>query len=305
MSTNSTTKEAVHFYADGLKIAGHFTPAAGAKPSSRNPTVVCIHGYTGRKEVYMPGYIRELSAAGYNALEFFHRGFGDSEGVKLRCKPWDQVTDIHSAVIYLTQRADVDPQRIGLYGTSFGGTTGMMATAFDETIRCAVSVGSSADCLRSSYDRRTYSDRLDWEELMKVDRIERVMTGQSRRIPYGDLAPSGRAERDSISTMYKVQEKYPEGYPIENFDHTVKFSPEQYVDRISPRPVLFLHMEKDTMVAVTEAKHFYANAKEPKKLIIVPNANHVDVYEPRNPEVFKITANHIIDFFNENLRNAT
>jgi dipeptidyl aminopeptidase/acylaminoacyl peptidase len=307
MSTTSDSppalaREPVHFFADGLRIAGHFTRAAGASPEARGPTVVCVHGYTGRKEIYMPGYIRELSAAGYNALEFYHRGFGDSEGPRLRCKPWDQVTDILSAVIYLRQRPDVDPDRVGLYGTSFGGTTGMMAAAHDETIRCAVSVGSSGDCLRSSYDRRTYSDRLDWEELMKVDRIERVMTGQSRRIPYGELAPSGRAERDSIDTMYKVDEKYPEGYPMENFDHTVAFAPERYVERIAPRPVLFIHTERDTMVAVTEARHFYARAREPKQLIIIPGANHVDVYEPRTPQVFKIVVGHITDFFDKHLR---
>lgn len=291
----------VHFFADGLRIEGHFTRAADAAPGERRPTIVCIHGYTGRKEIYMPGYIRELTAAGYHALEFYHRGFGDSEGVKLRCKPWDQVTDILSAVIYLRQRPDVDPDRVGLYGTSFGGTTGMMAAAHDPTIRCAASVGSSGDCLRSSFDRRTYSDRLDWEELMKLDRIERVMTGQSRRVPYGMLAPSGRAELDSIDTMYKVAEKYPDGYPLENFDHTVAFAPERYVDRISPRPVLFIHTERDTMVAVTEARHFHAKAREPKKLIIIPGANHVDVYEPRNPEVFQVVVGHLKAFFGEHL----
>lgn len=70
MSTSLSKQEAIHFYADGLKIAGHFTPAVGAKSGSRSPTIVCIHGYTGRKEIYMPGYIRELTAAGFNALSF-------------------------------------------------------------------------------------------------------------------------------------------------------------------------------------------------------------------------------------------
>ena len=54
----------------------------------------------------------------------------------------------------------------------------MVATALDETIRCAVAVGSFADCLTNSYNLRTYSDRLDWEEVKKIDRVERVMTGK-------------------------------------------------------------------------------------------------------------------------------
>lgn len=294
--------EPVHFYSDGLKLSGQFTRAIGAKDQTRSPTVLCIHGYTGRKEVYMPGYVRELSAAGYNTLDFHHRGFGESEGVPLRNKPWDQVQDIMSAMIYLRQRPEVDTDRIGLYGTSYGGTTGMMAAAHDTSIRCAVSVGSSSDGARSARDKRNYSDRLDWEDRMKSDRIARVMTGKSSRVPYGELVPSGRAELDSIDTMYKTAERYPEGYPMENYDHTFAFSPEKYVHRISPRPVLFIHTERDTMVAVTEAHGFYANAREPKKLVIIPDANHVDVYEPRNPVVFQTTVGHIKEFFNEHLR---
>ena len=46
MSTSHPKQEAIHFYADGLKIAGHFTPAVGAKSGSRSPTIVCIHGFT-------------------------------------------------------------------------------------------------------------------------------------------------------------------------------------------------------------------------------------------------------------------
>ncbi len=294
--------EQVYFYSDGLRLSGLFTKARGPSAGFKNPTIVCLHGYTGRKEIYMPGYIRELTLAGFNTLDFYHRGFGDSGGIKLKNKPWDQVEDINSAVIYLTQRADVDSDRIGLYGTSFGGTTGMMAAAHIQQIKCAASVGSSSNCKRSAHDKRTYSDRLDWEELLKEDRIRRVMTGTSKLVPYNDLIPSGRTELDSIDTMYKVAEKYPEGYPIENYDHYYKFSPEEYVHLISPRPVLFVHMARDTIVSVNEALNFYKHALEPKKLTIVPDANHVDVYEPRNPKVFKVVVGHLIEFFNLHLR---
>ena len=166
--------EPVHFYSDGLRLSGQFTRGRGASPGERRPTIVCLHGYTGRKEVYMPGYIRELSGAGYHTLDFHHRGFGESEGVPRRNKPWDQVADVMSAMIYVRQRGDVDVDRIGLYGTSFGGSVAMMSAAHDEGIRCVVSVGSSAHCGRSSHDKRTYSQRLDWEDQMKIDRIERV-----------------------------------------------------------------------------------------------------------------------------------
>ncbi len=294
--------EPVHFYSDGLRLSGQFTRAVGAAAGERSPTIVCLHGYTGRKEIYLTGYVRELSAAGFNTLDFYHRGYGDSEGVLLRKKPWDEVTDVMSAMIYLRQRPDVDVDRIGLYGTSYGGTVGMMAAAHDETICCAVSVGSSSNGARSMQDKRTYSERLDWEDLLKQDRIDRVMTGESRRVPYEVLVPHGRTERDSIVTMYRVAEKYPEGYPLENYDFACQFSPEDYVERISPRPVLFIHAERDGLVALNEAKSFYSHAREPKKLIVIPGADHVDVYEPRNPAVFQIVVGHMKAFFDEHLR---
>ena len=56
------------------------------------------------------------------------------------------------------------------------------------------------------------------------------------------------------------------------------------------------------MIAVSESKHFYAKAKEPKRLIIIPGANHVDVYEPRNPQVFQVVVSHLKDFFDTHLR---
>jgi dipeptidyl aminopeptidase/acylaminoacyl peptidase len=302
VSTTVNPSEPVHFYSDSLRLAGQFTRAAGAAANVRSPTIVCIHGYSGRKDIYMPGYVRELSAAGYNTFDFFHRGNGDSEGVRLRNKPWDQVADILSALIYLRQRAEVDANRIALYGTSFGGSTVIVAAAHDAGVRCAVSVGSPAHAGRSFRSKRTYGEQLDWEDLLKVDRVQRVLTGQSRRVPYGTLVPSGRAERDSIDTMYKTAEGYPEGYPMENYDHAMTFVPEHYVDRISPRPVLFIHAERDTMVPLAEGQSFYAHAKEPRKLVVFLGANHVDVYEPRNPAVFRAVIGHMLAFFAEHLR---
>jgi fermentation-respiration switch protein FrsA (DUF1100 family) len=66
---------------------------------------------------------------------------------------------------------------------------------------------------------------------------------------------------------------------------------------------MFIHTERDTIVSAFEAKSFYAKAHEPKKLVIIPNANHVDVYEPRNPEIFQVVVNHMKAFFKDSLSN--
>jgi pimeloyl-ACP methyl ester carboxylesterase len=293
--------ENVSFYSDGIKLAGTFTTAADAKPGTQRPTVICVHGYSGRKEIYMPGYVRELTNAGFHCFEFYHRGFGDSEGVRLRNKPQDQVADILSALILMRQRKDVDTKRIALYGTSFGGSTVMAAAARDKGVAAAISVGSPADCGRSFRSKRSHGDNLDFEEVLKEDRISRTLTGESKRVPYGELIPSGRAERDSLSTMYKMADRYPEGYPLENFDHAVSFVPENEVHLIAPRPTLFIHAERDSMVPLSEGESFHAKARQPKEIVVVAGANHVDVYEPRNPEIFKIVVGHMIRFLRTHL----
>jgi len=305
MSIQATSAESehepVHFFSDGLKLSGQFTRAAGAKPSTRSPTIVCLHGYSGRKDVYMPAYVRELTKAGYNTLDFFHRGFGDSEGIRLRNNPWEQVADTISALIYIQQRSDVDVDRIALYGTSFGGTVAIQAGAQNKGFKCVISVGSPANVERSFRSKRTYGELLDWEDKLKEDRIQRVMAGESKRVTYGELVPSGRAERDSIHTMYKMAEGYPEGYPMESYDLCTVFVPEKNVHKISPRACLFIHAERDTMVPLSEAESFYTMAKEPKKMIVLPNANHVDVYEPRNPQTFNVVIGHMKEFLAEYL----
>ncbi len=105
--------------------------------------------------------------------------------------------------------------------------------------------------------------------------------------------------------MYKVADKYPEGYPMENFDHAQRFVPEDVVHLIAPRPVLFIHAERDMMVPITEAESIYAKAGAPKELIVLPGASHVDVYEPRNPDTYKLVVGHMIRFFRQCLLDHT
>ncbi len=305
MATTNSNKsdpfEQVYFYSDGLKLSGQFSPAKGLKKGERRPSVICLHGYSGRKDIYMPSYVRELNKAGYNTLDFFHRGFGDSEGIRLRNNPWEQVADAISALIYMQQRPEVDVSRIGLYGTSFGGSIAVQAVAQDAGFKCVISVGSPANVDRSFKSKRTYGELLDWEDELKKDRIQRVLTGKSKRVTYGELVPSGRAERDAIQTMYKTAEGYPEGYPMESYDLGIVFVPEKNAHKISPRASLFIHAERDTMVPLSEAESFYAHAQEPKQLIVLPKATHVDVYEPRNPATFKVVINHMKRFLAEYL----
>jgi hypothetical protein len=69
-----------------------------------------------------------------------------------------------------------------------------------------------------------------------------------------------------------------------------------YIKEISPRPILLIHGEKAHSRYFSETA--YAAAAEPKELLIVPGANHVDLYD----QMDKIPFDKLQSFFEENLK---
>ncbi|MHC4429578.1 MAG: alpha/beta hydrolase [Planctomycetota bacterium] len=120
--------------ADGTKLFGWFIPAAGpADPPA--PTVLHVHGNAGNLEGHI-GFTDYLPAAGFNLFVFDYRGYGQSEGRARRREPL--VADSHAALDALLARDDVDPERLGMYGQSLGGSIGLLLMAERDEIRAAV-----------------------------------------------------------------------------------------------------------------------------------------------------------------------
>ena len=69
-----------------------------------------------------------------------------------------------------------------------------------------------------------------------------------------------------------------------------------YIKEISPRPVLLIHGEKAHSRYFSETA--YAAAAQPKELLIVKGANHVDLYD----QMDKIPFDKISNFFGKNLK---
>jgi dipeptidyl aminopeptidase/acylaminoacyl peptidase len=130
------TPQAVIFSAaDGLEIHGQlFLPA---NPSStRRPAIVFLHGGSRRQMLlgwhYMYYYSNAyamnqfLASRGYIVLSVNYRsgiGYGLEfrEALNYGATGASEYNDVQGAGIYLRSRGDVDPQRIGLWGGSYGG----------------------------------------------------------------------------------------------------------------------------------------------------------------------------------------
>src|SRR6202045_3940367 len=67
--------------------------------------------------------------------------------------------------------------------------------------------------------------------------------------------------------------------PLEFIDDTLSFNPEWVVDKIAPRPIMFITSDNDRLVPPAESEALYARAGDPKKLVVLRGFGHYEVYE--------------------------
>jgi dienelactone hydrolase len=164
-----TSETKVHFYSDGQKLAGALTLPEGAGP---HPGVVLCHGFTGIKELILPDYARRFVEAGFAALTFDYHGFGESEGPRGRLIAMEQVRDIRNAITFLQNWPEVDAERIGLWGTSYGGAHAPYVAGIDDRVKCAVAQVGFGDPARGPCwtPCRCYPMRTQWPSSPKRPR---------------------------------------------------------------------------------------------------------------------------------------
>src|SRR5580698_6726000 len=94
--------------------------------------ITMAHGFAGTKEHGLERFAQAFAAAGFVVLVHDHRNFGTSGG-ELRgdIDPWQQIADWRRAISYLESRPEVDPTRIGLWGTSYAGGHALVLGATD------------------------------------------------------------------------------------------------------------------------------------------------------------------------------
>src|SRR5499426_3152229 len=114
-------KRPVTFYSEGCKLVGDIYYPDGLRPDERRAGIVLCHGYTGVKDLYLPDNARVLNDAGYVVMTFDYKGWGDSGGPRSRLAPYSRVADVQAALTFLSTLPEVEAERLGIYGTSYGG----------------------------------------------------------------------------------------------------------------------------------------------------------------------------------------
>ena len=279
-------KTPVSFYSEGLKLVGDVYAPDDLRPGERRAGIVLCHGYTGVKDIYLPDNARALNAAGYVALTFDYKGWGDSEGPRSRLAPYSRVADVQAALTFLGGQPGVDAERLGIYGTSYGGATVVWVGAVDPRARCVVSVvgiGNGARWMRSVRRPDEWHDLL---ERSRRDRVKRTLEGESELVDREEILLPDRQSAELAAAARRNHPAAVSRIPLEYVDDTLEFNPEWVVDKIAPRPILFVTTDNDRLVPPEESAALYARAGEPKRLVVLKGYGHYEVYaEPAFGEV--------------------
>ena len=308
----------VTFYSEGCKLVGDLyrpadlqsgdtragivlRPGAPRGPAGSGDTragIVLCHGYTGVKDLYLPDNARVLTEAGYMVLAFDYKGWGESEGPRTRLAPYSRVADVQAALTFLGAQPQVDEKRLGIYGTSYGGATVVWTGAIDRRVRCIVSVvgiGHGERWMRSVRRPDEWFDLLDRSD---ADRVKRALDGESELVDRSEVLLPDRQSAELAAEARRNVPSALDTLPLEYVDETIQFHPEWVVDKIAPRPVLFITTDDDRLVPPEESQALYDKAGEPKRLVVLEGYGHYEVYmEPAFTEVMDET----VAWFREHL----
>jgi dienelactone hydrolase len=136
METLMAQREDVEFRSGDDRISAWlYRPADGDAP----PILVMAHGLGAVRTMRLDAYAERFSAAGYACLVFDYRNFGDSEGRPRQLLDIGmQLADWSAAVAHARTLKGIDHNRIGVWGTSFGGGHVIATAARVPGIRAAV-----------------------------------------------------------------------------------------------------------------------------------------------------------------------
>ena len=293
-------REKVTFFSERNKLSGdlYLPDGDGGRPY---PAIVQGPGFLGLKDAkHYIMMFEKLCAAGYACLCFDYRGWGESEGADRGwVMPQWQAEDIRNAITYMQTRSEIDPNRIATYGSGgTGGGNAVYVAALDPRVKCCVcylGISNGRDwlhCMRREYEWVDYLKRVE------EDRKKRVLTGEGEIVSAREEIMVATPERKATTIKKEVEAKIPDAMPLQCAEAILEYSPEDVVQKISPRGALFIAVENDAVTPEEQSFRLYEKAGEPKKLVLYRQTTHYGIYN----DYFDDVAANVIDWYNRHLK---
>lgn len=135
-SPGTYVRHDVTFDSDGVSCAAWLYRPDGVE---NPPIVVLAHGFAAFRELRLDAYAARFAQAGYAALVFDYRSWGDSDGQPRRVLDiTKQQADWRAAIDYARSLDNVDTTRVVGWGSSFGGGHVLTLAARDHDLAAVI-----------------------------------------------------------------------------------------------------------------------------------------------------------------------
>ena len=295
-----------------FNVVGNLFMPKGLDSATRSPAIIVGHPMGAVKEQSSNLYAQKLAEQGFVTLALDLSFWGESEGrPRNAVLPDMYAEDFSAAVDYLGTRPFIDRQRIGALGIWGSGSFVISAAKIDPRMK-AIATVSMYDMGAANRNGLKHSQTLEARKLLIAaaaeQRYTEFMGGKIEftggtvqelnadthpvqreffdfyRTPRGEFTPAGSTPQQTTRPTLSSNTKFMNFYPFVD------------IESISPRPMLFIAGENAHSREFSEEA--FRLAGEPKELVIVPNAGHVDLYD----RVDLIPFAKLTRFFQEHLK---
>lgn len=295
-----------------MTVVGNLFRPKGQAPDARSAAIIVGHPMGAVKEQSANLYAQKMAEQGFVTLSLDLSFWGESAGEPRNAVAPDiYAEDFSAAADFLGTRPFVDRDRMGVLGICGSGSFAISAAKIDPRLK-AVATVSMYDMGAANRNGIRHSTSLEQRKAILAAAAEQryaefngakpALAGGTPvefdpasgaigqefhdfyRTPRGEVTPKGMRREDTTRPTVTSNVKFMNFYPFDD------------IETISPRPMLFIAGDQAHSREFSEEA--YRRAGQPKELVIIPGAGHVDLYDRVNLIPFdRLTA-----FFRSNLK---
>jgi uncharacterized protein len=299
----------IRFTSEGMVCEGDLYLPDGHGDGTLRPALVLGHGFSvARTSLVNEG--RLFAQAGYICLAIDYRHFGTSGGEpRGRLRAMQETEDFKSAIDWLEGQGGVDPERIGIWGTSFGGGVVTHVAAYDLRVRACVAQAPILDGEAWLRSLNRESDYLAVRKHLLAARRERTANGGDPLHPMSEPSPDGFNPLPADPAMIAdVMDWYGKTgdllmhsashITLESFERLLEFDATYTARKIAPRAYCIVQLSgHDVYHPNQPIQEAFKAAGEPKRMVTL-RMDQLDCYKHGQREQ---TIGAAIDFFNAHL----
>lgn len=278
MNDHAFVRQNIEFPArDGVVLRGWlYLPANADQPL---PAISMCHGFAAVRGHSLENFAQAFVTAGFAVLVHDHRSFGTSDGIPRHdIDPGMQLEDWRSALTFLEAVAQIDPKRIGIWGTSYSGGHALVLAATDRRVKCVVSQVPTISGYEQGKRRISPDAEPAFLELLLNDQRaqHRGVAPQYQAVASSDLQTAAAyrsAEAVSFYADISEQAGWENTVTLRSTFNARMYEPGIWITRISPTPLLMV-IAKDDRITMTDLElAAFEQALPPKKLTLIEGSH--------------------------------